>query len=79
MEKDIEYEHNIICDTDSAIDRMKKEVENLNEMIKGYEAYSDNTLFASQLRNLKQRMLTEINIIDKNFKEYVDYNICIEK
>jgi hypothetical protein len=67
-------EHELICNTGTAINRMKSEVETLNEMIEDYKTYTNNALFFTQLKNLKQRMLTELKAIDKNFNEYVDYN-----
>ena len=69
-----DLEHDLICNLGTPINRMKLEVANLDEMIKGYETYSDNTLFITQLKNLKQRMFNEVNDIEKAFNTYVDYN-----
>ena len=74
IKKDEQLEHDLICNTGTAVDRLKKEIDTLNEMIKGYETYSGNTLFINQLKNLKQRMLIEITAIDRNFNNYVDYS-----
>ena len=69
-----QLEHDLICNTGTAINRMKLEITNLNEMIEDYASYSSNTFFVTKLKNLKQRMLNQINDIDKNFNDYVDYN-----
>ena len=69
-----QLEHDLICDTGTAINRLKLEVEKLNEMILSYQTYTNNDFFVTQLKNLKQRMLTELKSIDKNFNEYIDYN-----
>ena len=69
-----QLEHDLICNTGTAIDRIKIEVQTLNEMIDSYETYTNNTLFLNNLNNLKQRMLNQINLLDKNFNSYVDLN-----
>jgi len=69
-----QLEHDLICNTGTAINRLKLEVKNLNEMILSYQTYTNNDFFVTQLKNLKQRMLTELKSIDKNFNEYVDYS-----
>ena len=74
-----QLEHDLICNTGTAINRIQKEVEKLNEMIEGYETYSGNTLFISQLKNLKQRMLLEITTVNRNFNNYVDYNESLKQ
>jgi len=74
-----QLEHDLICNTGTSINRLKLEVEKLNEMIESYATYTSNDLFVNQLKNLKQRMLTELKAIDKNFNEYVDYNESLKQ
>lgn len=74
-----QLEHDLICNTGTAINRLKSEVETLNEMILSYQTYTSNDFFVTQLKNLKQRMLTELKAIDKNFNEYVDYSELLKQ
>ena len=74
-----QLEHDLICNTGTAINRIQKEINTFNEMIEGYETYSGNTLFISQLKNLKQRMLLEITTVNRNFNNYVDYNESLKQ
>ena len=79
IKKDEQLEHDLICNTGTAVDRLKKEIDKLNEMIEGYETYSGNTLFINQLKNLKQRMLLEILTIERNFNNYVDFQETLKQ
>ena len=79
VEPNKELEHDLICNTGTAVDRLKKEIDKLNEMIEGYETYSGNTLFINQLKNLKQRMLLEILTIERNFNNYVDFQETLKQ
>ena len=79
MIQDEQLEHDLICDTGTAISRMKIEVEKLNEMIESYQTYTSNDFFVTNLKNLKQRMLIEITTVNRIFNNYVDYNESLKQ
>lgn len=67
-------EHELICDTGTPISRLKYEINQLDEMIKGYETYSENSFFLNKLKNFKQRLTNLQKTIEDNFNTYVDYH-----
>ena len=79
MIQDEQLEHDLICDTGTAIDRIKIEVQTLNEMIESYQTYTSNDFFVTNLKNLKQRMLIEITTVNRIFNNYVDYNESLKQ
>ena len=72
--KNLEQEHELICNTGTEITKLSYEIEALTNMIEGYETYTNNALFVTNLKNLRQRLYNIHKSLETNFNAYVDFH-----
>lgn len=63
-------EHNLICGIDADIKSMHNDLNELNDLIEGYETYTPNRLMLNQLKTLHRKLVSGINAIETQYVEY---------
>lgn len=65
--------HDLNCKLYTDIDRLKKEVDNLENIIKDYETYTNNKFLLNALKMQKQRFKSLIDDIYNNFNTFCSH------
>ena len=65
--------HDLQCNIYTNIDRLKKEVESLDNIIKDYETYTNNKFLLNSLKMQKQRFKSLIDSIDTNYNKFCNH------
>lgn len=63
-------EHDLICGIDTDIRSMHNDLNELNDLIEGYETYTPNRLMLNQLKTLHLKLVNGINAVESGFNEY---------
>lgn len=66
----IDLEHDLICGIDADIKSMHNDLNELNDLIEGYETYTPNRLMLNQLKQLHRKLVSGINAIETQYVEY---------
>lgn len=67
-----DLEHDLICGLDSDIKTMRNDLNELKDVIDGYETYTPNRLMLNQLKMLHNKLVNGINAIDSGYNAYKD-------
>lgn len=70
-EQQEQYVHDLICNISTDITSVKRESQNLKEIVDGLETYTDNILLVRNLRHLSNRLEQLSNKVDSNFDTFV--------
>lgn len=72
-ENNLDILHDLQCNIHTNIDRLKKEVESLENIIKDYETYTNNKFLLNTLKMQKQRFKSLIDNIDTNYNTFCNH------
>lgn len=67
-----DIEHDLICGLDNDIKTMRNDLNELSDLIEGYETYTPNKMMLNQLKVLHSKLTNGINAIDSGYNAYKD-------